>query len=177
MTTSLIRKIVDTALEAPIAPSFTRIGHDIRSRVEGWHDPAADALADKTVVLTGGTSGIGRAAATELASLGANVIITGRNLERTQTAAVEIEAAADTATGGNVTAEAADMGELDQVRSLAERLANAHPTIDVLIHNAGTLSAERRTTSAGYEATVASQVYGPFPVSYTHLTLPTTPYV
>ncbi len=54
------------------------------------------------------------------------------------------------------------MGELDDVRALADELLESHDSIDVLIHNAGALTADRRENSAGIEATVASQVFGPF---------------
>jgi NAD(P)-dependent dehydrogenase (short-subunit alcohol dehydrogenase family) len=57
---------------------------------------------------------------------------------------------------------AADMGEPDQIRRLATAVEEIGDRLDVLVHNAGSLSHERRTNSAGIEATVASQVLGPF---------------
>jgi NAD(P)-dependent dehydrogenase (short-subunit alcohol dehydrogenase family) len=54
------------------------------------------------------------------------------------------------------------MGDLDQVRELAERVLADHDRLDVLVHNAGALTAERHDASDGTEATVASQVVGPF---------------
>ncbi len=68
------------------------------------------------------------------------------------------------ATTGNpsITQVAADMGDLDQVRHLAERVLADHDRLDVLIHNAGALDPERRIAPDGTEATVASQVVGPF---------------
>jgi NAD(P)-dependent dehydrogenase (short-subunit alcohol dehydrogenase family) len=56
----------------------------------------------------------------------------------------------------------ADMGDLDQVRTLADTVASRHDHIDVLVHNAGALSAKRHTNADGIEATIASQVLGPF---------------
>lgn len=160
----LVRRAVDVALEGPVAPSFTRIGHDVRRVVDRWKD--LPRLDDQVVLLTGGTSGIGRAAAAELADLGASVVITGRSQERTEAAAQELSTEASTR---SISAVAADMGELDQVRSLAARVQADHERLDIVIHNAGALTAERRVTSAGHEATVASQVYGPFLL--THLLL------
>ncbi len=159
------KRLIDVALEVPVAPSFTRVGYDVRKATEGWTSLDAFDLRGRTVLLTGGTSGIGRAAATQLARCGAAVTITGRSLERAQVAATELS----TETGATVAAFGADMGELDQVRALADHILDASERVDVVIHNAGALTAERRVTSAGSEATVASQVYGPFLL--THLLL------
>jgi NAD(P)-dependent dehydrogenase (short-subunit alcohol dehydrogenase family) len=153
-----LRKVIDVAIEAPVVTSFTRIGHDVRSRLDGWTAPAAGSMDGRVVVITGGTSGLGRVAARELAELGATVVITGRDAKRTDAVAAELS----TAAGVTVEAEAADMGNLAEVRSLAERIVARHPAIDVLVHNAGALSNERRTTSDGIEQTLASQVVGPF---------------
>ena len=54
------------------------------------------------------------------------------------------------------------MGDLDQVRQLADRVLADHDRLDVLIHNAGALTPERHVAPEGTEATVASQVVGPF---------------
>ncbi|MFN8024481.1 MAG: SDR family NAD(P)-dependent oxidoreductase [Acidimicrobiales bacterium] len=153
-----VRRVVDVALEAPVVPSFTRVGAEVRAAIDGWSSPAPGSMAGRVVVITGGTSGIGRAAARELAVAGAEVVVTGRDLRRTAAVADDLARS----TGGQVSADGADMGDLDAVRELAARLVAAHDRIDVLIHNAGALTAERRTSPQGFEQTVASQVYGPF---------------
>ena len=153
-----VRRVVDVVLEAPVVPSFTRVGADVRAAIDGWSSPAPGSIAGRVVVITGGTSGIGRAAARELAVAGAEVVVTGRDARRAGAVADELTRS----TGGHVTAEGADMGDLDAVRSLAARLVAAHDRIDVLIHNAGALTPDRRTSPQGFEQTVASQVYGPF---------------
>lgn len=158
VTTLSWRRIVDAAIEAPVAPSFTRVGYDVRSRIDDWSSLDDYDMSESVILLTGGTSGLGRAAAAQLGRCGATVIITGRSVERTQEVAAELSNEA----GTEVHAVAADMGDLDQVRSLAKAVLAKHDRLDVLIHNAGALSGERRLTSAGHEATVASQVYGPF---------------
>ena len=99
-------------------------------------DPAR--MEGRTVVVTGASSGIGRAAARELALLGAEVAVVGRNRERTQAVAAE--------TGGR--AFLADFDRLDTVRELAAALLAAYPSIHVLANNAGGL-AERGTTTDG----------------------------
>lgn len=151
--------LLDTIIEAPIVPSFTRIGYDARSRLEGWRDLDEYDLTDRVMLVTGATSGIGKAAALQLATCGATVILVGRTEAKNEDAANRI-----IATTGNesVSHVAADMGDLDQVRALADHVERHHPRLDVLIHNAGALSAERRTAPDGTEATVASQVVGPF---------------
>ncbi len=153
-----LRKTIDIAIEVPVVTSFTRIGHDIRSRIDGWTAPAAGSLTGRTVVVTGATSGLGRVAARALAELGATVVITGRDAKKTAAVAAELS----TAVGATVGHEVADMGDLAAVRSMAARLLAHHSSIDVLVHNAGALSNERHTSPDGIELTVASQVVGPF---------------
>ena len=142
----------------PIVSSFTRVGADIRSRIDGWRPPAPGSLDGRLVIVTGATSGIGRVAARALAAAGAEVVITGRDPRRTVDVAADLAARS----GGEVRAECADMGDLDAVRGLAARLLGQTDRLDVLVHNAGALSAERLVSPQGYEQTVASQVYGPF---------------
>src|SRR5215207_7809380 len=70
---------VDGLLELSVVGSFSRIGPAVRSRLDGWSQPPADALRDRTVLITGPTSGLGRQAAMTLASLGARIVLVGRS--------------------------------------------------------------------------------------------------
>lgn len=151
-------RLVDGALEALVVPSFTRIGYSVRRSMAGWRALDDYSMSGQVVVITGGTSGLGKAAASQMASVGAHVVVVGRTADKNRAVADHIAAA----TGGTVGSEAADMGEPDQVRSLAEKIGNDFEHIDALIHNAGVLAAERRDNSVGIEQTVASQVVGPF---------------
>jgi NAD(P)-dependent dehydrogenase (short-subunit alcohol dehydrogenase family) len=151
--------LVDSLIEVPIAPSFTKIGFQVRSRLGHWTPLACYDLTGRTVVVTGATSGIGRQAAEDFARLGAHVVISGRNPSKAARARVEI---AHRTGSSNLSVECADMGELDQVQAMADRLLAAHPRIDVLVHNAGALTGHRSVNASGVEATVASQVLGPF---------------
>jgi NAD(P)-dependent dehydrogenase (short-subunit alcohol dehydrogenase family) len=151
--------IVDAVIETPIVTSFTRLGYEARRRLANWTPLDDYDLIGRVVVITGATSGLGRAAAEQLARCGATLVVVGRSQERNERAVAEL-----TATTGNaaITQVPADMGELDQVRHLAARLIADHDRLDVLIHNAGALDPERHVTTEGTEATVASQVVGPF---------------
>lgn len=155
----VVANLVDKIVETPIVPSFTRVGYDVRKRLESWTSLDGYDLEGKVVVVTGATSGLGRAAATQLARCGATLILVGRSEQRNTKVVDEIVAE----TGNRSISEvAADMGDYDQVRALAARVLADHDRLDVLIHNAGALSVERSEVADGTEATVASQVVGPF---------------
>ena len=79
-----LAKAVDDVLEISVGGSFSRIGYVVRRRLEGWADPGR--LEGKTMIVTGASSGIGRAAAIQLAGLGAEVWLVGRNAERLRAA-------------------------------------------------------------------------------------------
>jgi NAD(P)-dependent dehydrogenase (short-subunit alcohol dehydrogenase family) len=151
--------IVDGVLEAPIVTSFTNVGYHLRSRLHSWEPLESFDMTGATVVVTGATSGLGRHAAQRFAELGASVVVSGRNRDKTERARDEIAAATGST---SLDVAVADMGELDQVRALASAVASRHEHIDVLVNNAGSLSAERHTNTDGIEATIASQVLGPF---------------
>ena len=155
----LARTAVDRLIEGPVVTSFTSIGPAIRSRLDGWTPLDDYDLSGRSVLITGATSGLGRAAAATFGRLGADVILLGRSADKTERVRDELATTAPDATLETVIA---DMGDLDQVRRAATDVLGRHASLDVLIHNAGALSDERRETAAGFEATVASQVYGPF---------------
>jgi retinol dehydrogenase-14 len=117
--------------------------------------PALDAIpsmAGKTVLITGASGGIGRATAMGLAALGARVAITGRDLGRTEAAAVEIRGATGNA---QVDAFGADLSSQAEVRRLAAQVLEAYPRLDVLINNVGGFWATRHVTADGLEHTFA----------------------
>ena len=131
------REIADAVIEAPIVTSFTRFGYEARRRLAGWTPLDDYDLTGRVIVITGGTSGLGYAAAEQFARCNATVVLVGRTAERNERAV----AALATATGNpSITHVAADMGDPDQVRHLAERVLTDHARLDVLIHNAGVLA-------------------------------------
>jgi NAD(P)-dependent dehydrogenase (short-subunit alcohol dehydrogenase family) len=91
---------------------------------------ATGELSGRTALVTGSTSGIGRATARALAALGADVIITGRNAERGAEIVHQIE---DEDEGGSARFIAADLADTDQVSGLAAQAGS----VDILINNAG----------------------------------------
>jgi NAD(P)-dependent dehydrogenase (short-subunit alcohol dehydrogenase family) len=116
-------------------------------------------MAGKSVLVTGGTGGIGKATATGLAALGARVGITGRDLARAGAAAADIRAA----TGNHsVDIFAADMSAQTGVRRLAVQVLDTYPRLDVLINNVGGFWAHRHVTADGLERTFALNHLAPF---------------
>src|ERR1035437_773669 len=90
-------------------------------------------MAGKTVLVTGGTAGIGRGTAMGPALTGGHLGITGRDRGRTEETAGEIRAAS----GGQVDVFVADLSSQSQVRRLAEQVLQAYPRLDVLVNNVG----------------------------------------
>ena len=115
-------------------------------------------MTGKTVVVTGGTGGIGRATARGLAAMGAHVAITGRDVERTKDAAHEIGAIG----ARPVDTFVADLSSQSQVRRLAEELLQRLPQIDVLVNNVGGYWNTRHVTVDGLEHTFAVNHLAPF---------------
>ena len=115
-------------------------------------------MAGRTVLVTGGSGGIGRATALGLAAMGAHLAITGRNHERTEAAAREIRAAG----GGQVDVFVADMASQSEVRRLAGEVLGSLPRIDVLVNNVGGFWDTRHVTADGLERTFALNHLAPF---------------
>lgn len=113
-----------------------------------------------TIVITGASSGIGRAAALALSERGWQVAVVGRDPERT--------AAVSGLVGG--TPFVADFDRLDDVRRLADALLTRFPRIDVLANNAGGLVGRRGLSADGHERTIQLNHYAPFLL--TNLLLP-----
>ncbi len=154
-----ISSVVDGAIERLVVPSFTRVGYEARRRMFGWRALDSYSLAGRVIVVTGATSGLGRAAAEQFARNGATVVAVGRNADKTNRVVAEL---AESTGKPKISAVVADMGDYASVHSAATKILCDHERIDVLIHNAGALTHQRHEAPDGTEATVASQVVGPF---------------
>ena len=109
-------------------------------------------MRGKTVVITGGTSGIGQVAAEKLASMGARLVLVARDKARGEAALVRLrERGPGTAHGIHY----GDLSRISEMKRVASEIAAAEPKIDVLINNAGALFNSRQTTSDGLEMTFA----------------------
>jgi retinol dehydrogenase-14 len=115
-------------------------------------------MAGRTVLVTGGTGGIGLATAEGLARMGARVAITGRDPGRAENAAREIRAAS----GAQVDVLVADLSSQSEVRRLAAEALERLPRIDVLVNNVGGYWNTRRPTPDGLEHTFALNHLAPF---------------
>jgi NAD(P)-dependent dehydrogenase (short-subunit alcohol dehydrogenase family) len=116
-------------------------------------------MESKVVLITGGTSGIGRAAATALAAMGAEVVVTGRSRERGELAVEEIR---DTSGNARVSLMLADLAVQAEVRGLAEEFRERYDRLDVLVNNAGIIQSKRTETPDGIELTLAVNHLAPF---------------
>jgi NAD(P)-dependent dehydrogenase (short-subunit alcohol dehydrogenase family) len=118
---------------------------------EKWTAADVPDQSGRTAVVTGANSGIGFAAARELARAGAHIVLAVRDREKGQRAASEI--------GGDVSVAELDLASLDSVREFAARFEGG---LDLLINNAGVMAAPRRITPDGFESQLATNHLGHF---------------
>jgi dehydrogenase/reductase SDR family member 12 len=155
----MLRSAADSLLDLTIAPGFSRIGWGARKAL-GLLGPIEVDLSGRVCVVTGANSGLGLEASRQLAALGADVVMVGRNPERLEPARASVEGSAHA--GASITTEVIDLSSLESVRSGAARLLEANPKIDVLVNNAGVLLDSRQVSADGIELTLATNVLGPF---------------
>ena len=108
------------------------------------------SFSDRTALVTGATEGIGLQTALRLATGGASVIVHGPTADSAAAAVRQLVSAG--APAASLEPAEADFTDLGHVDRLAEELADRHPRLDLLVHNAGIAAPERRTlTGAGNE--------------------------
>ena len=120
--------------------------------------PENQLMDGRTVLVTGGTGGIGKATATGLAAMGARLAITGRDRGRAEAAAAEIRAPDCPA----VEVFVGDMSSQAEVRRLAAEALATLPRLDVLVNNVGGFWSTRHVTADGLERTFALNHLAPF---------------
>ena len=116
-------------------------------------------MRGKVCLVTGGTSGIGRVTAVELARKGARVLIAGRDEAR---GAAAVESIRRNGAAGQAEFLAGDLTEQAGVRRLAEQVRERCEALHVLVNNAGTVYIERKLTGDGIERTLAVNHLAPF---------------
>ncbi len=110
-------------------------------------------MTGKTVVITGGTSGIGQVAAEALAAKGARLVLIARSRARAEETLARLRAKnPDTAHSVYY----ADLSRVGEVKRVGEEIAAREPRVDVLINNAGAMFARRQVTDDGLEMTFAT---------------------
>jgi dehydrogenase/reductase SDR family protein 12 len=147
-------------LEASVIGSFTRVGILARRRLAHWSDPPR--LDGKLILVTGASSGIGRAVAISLARLGADLLLVGRDEVRL---AATHRSAASTRGGGRIVPARIDLVDPDAVSSFAEGVLGSESRLDGIVHCAGALYAHYRTAADGTELTLSTHVVAPFRLS------------
>jgi retinol dehydrogenase 12 len=116
-------------------------------------------MRDRTVLVTGATSGIGFETALALARRGATVLMAGPDLAQAEEARRRL---LERVPGASARAHGADLSSMDEVRRLADRVLEHTDRLDVLVNNAGIYATRRQTTADGYEATLAVNFLAPF---------------
>ncbi|MGH3674903.1 MAG: SDR family NAD(P)-dependent oxidoreductase [Mycobacterium sp.] len=116
-----------------------------------WSPTRLGDLTGKRIIVTGATNGVGLATARALTRAGAHVIMAVRNTELGARRAVEI--------GGSTSVIKLDLADLSSVRAFSELVDE---DVDILINNAGALTQDRQDTVDGFEATIGTNLLGPF---------------
>jgi retinol dehydrogenase-14 len=109
-------------------------------------------MSEKVCLITGATSGIGKATAMGLANMGASVVMVGRDRGRGEATMAEIKEGSPNA---SVDLMLADVSSQEEIRRLADEFKEAYPRLDVLINNAGVFLSKRLTSADGIEMTFA----------------------
>lgn len=121
--------------------------------------PEAQSMLGRTVVITGGNTGIGKEAAVALASRGATVVVTARDRAKGEAAVVEIAARSGRSDVGLVDL---DLASLASVRRAAGDVLGRFARVDALVNNAGLVQSHRLVTDEGFEMTFGVNHLGPF---------------
>ncbi len=119
-------------------------------------------MQGKTVVVTGGTSGIGEAAALALARQGARIVLIARDPARADATLAKLRLAGPAVEHAS---HLADLSRIAEMKRVSAEIAAAEPRIDVLVNNAGAIFGKRELTADGLEATFAVDHMGYFGVT------------
>jgi dehydrogenase/reductase SDR family member 12 len=149
----MLSSIIDRALDFSVVGGYTRIGYALRS--SAWDD--VPRLDGRTVMVTGSTSGLGRATVEMCASLGARVLLLARDPRKGERTLHEVAARTGNDDLGLVVC---DLSSLDSVRDAAATILDQEAGLHALVNNAGVMAAERTLSPDGIELTFAVNVVG-----------------
>ncbi len=116
-------------------------------------------MKPKTILITGATSGIGKATAIALAKMGATIVFTARDAQKGERAKKEIIKASN---NKNVEFLQCDLASIDSIRSFCGKFKAKYRRLDVLINNAGIWNTKRKDSADGIEETFAVNYLAPF---------------
>lgn len=133
---------------------------------EGGSCKSERSLEGKTVIITGGNTGIGKETAVDLASRGARVIIGCRDLHKGKAAVNEIQERSESR---QVFFEELDLASLQSIRKFADNILKSEPRLDILVNNAGVMACPYSKTKDGFEMQLGVNHLGHFML--THLLL------
>jgi len=117
------------------------------------------AIEGKVILITGATDGIGQQTALELAQMGAQILIHGRDLDKTAKTCEELKLQTD---NDAIFSFVADFADLNQVQKLVREVTNRFDHLDVLVNNAGTYFKQRQLSAQGFELNFAIGHLAPF---------------
>jgi NAD(P)-dependent dehydrogenase (short-subunit alcohol dehydrogenase family) len=131
----------------------------VNSDLKHWINANLQSQKGKTILVTGGNSGIGYYAALALAKVGADVIIAGRNAKRVDQAVRDIKAEG---IEGSINAGIVDLASLKSVQEYTEQFRTKYSRLDVLINNAGVMMPPEGATEDGFESQFGINFIGHF---------------
>ncbi|MGB9186034.1 MAG: SDR family NAD(P)-dependent oxidoreductase [Solirubrobacteraceae bacterium] len=152
----MLGSFLDATLDRTVVGGYSNLGY--RLRRSWWREADLAPMTGKTVLVTGASSGLGLAAAEGFARLGAELWLLARDPQRGENARAKVAEQS----GGEVHLELCDLGDLGSVRDFAQRFTAAAPGLDVLVNNAGVMTAQRAQSADGIELTFAVNVLAPF---------------
>ncbi len=152
-------RALDTLIDATIVLSYGNIGYKVRHKLM-WNKADLNVdLTGKVCAITGANSGIGLAAALQLAQRGATLYLLVRNRERGETARARI---VEQTGNAQIYLESIDLSDLAAVQACAEQLKSHTPRLNILVNNAANAFDERQLSPGGAEMTFATNVLGTF---------------
>lgn len=124
-----------------------------------WTKDDIPGLSGKTVIVTGGNSGLGYESVKALAEKGADVVLTSRSIEKGEQAKAQILKEIE---NGKIEVAKLDLADLESVRSFAARFQEKHRQLDILLNNAGIMTTPYFTTKDGFEGQMGTNHLGHF---------------